>query len=224
MSAPYTGTGLLESMDSAVNYNRFIADLIEKHSRGDTVLDFGAGNGTFARLLQKRGHTVSCLEPDAELRSRLQDDGFKTYDSLSNTTDHFDTIYSINVLEHIENDREAVATILNALKPHGIFIAYVPAFMALYSSVDKKIGHHRRYTLENFRPLFSGFTILRCEYADSLGFLAGLAFKTLDRGDGHVSEKAIRYYDQFAFPISKMLDVGFRHLFGKNVLIVAQKQ
>lgn len=224
MSAPYTGTRLLESMESAVNYNTFIADLVEKYAHGETVLDFGAGNGTFARLLKKRGLSIECLEPDDELRLRLQKEEFTTHDSLSSLARCFDTIYSINVLEHIENDQEAVQNISKALKPKGIFIAYVPAFMILYSSVDKMIGHHRRYTAENLKPLFKDFTILRCEYVDSLGFLAGLAFKTLDRGDGHVSEKAIRFYDQFAFPVSKMLDVGCRHLFGKNVLIVAQKQ
>lgn len=211
-------------MESAVNYNTFIADVVEKYASGETVLDFGAGNGTFARLLKKRGRRVECLEPDLDLRSRLQKEGFTTHESLTSLTLHFDTVYSINVLEHIEDDHEAVQSIHRVLKPKGILIAYVPAFMVLYSSVDKMIGHHRRYTAESFKSLFKDYKILRCEYADSLGFIAGLVFKTMDRGDGHVSGKAIRFYDQFAFPISKMLDVGCRHLFGKNVLIVAEKQ
>lgn len=224
MSAPYSGTLLLESMESAVNYNSHVADLVEKYSLKGPLLDFGAGTGTFARLLKKRGRTIECLEPDNNLRTRLINEGFSTFASSDSVSQKFNTIYSINVLEHIENDKEAIQTIGRLLAPQGRAIIYVPAFMLLYSSVDKNIGHHRRYTAESLSALFEGFKILRCEYADSLGFFAGLAFKALDSGHGHVSEKSIRLYDQFAFPISKLLDVGMRHLLGKNVLLVAEKQ
>ncbi|MCC6137567.1 MAG: class I SAM-dependent methyltransferase [Bdellovibrionaceae bacterium] len=220
----YSGTSLLESMESAVNYNSHIADIVSKYCTGKNILDFGAGNGTFARLLTKRLIPVQCLEPDLFLRERLQAEGFTSYASLQEAPHKFDCIYTINVLEHIENDPLAVREMHSALKPKGIVVAYVPAFMSLYSSVDKKIGHHRRYTAESLAALFKDYKIIRCEYVDSLGYFAGLAFKALDKGSGNVSESSIRIYDQFAFPVSKMLDVGLRHLFGKNVLLVAEKQ
>lgn len=220
----YSGTNLLESMEAAVNYNAHIADILVKYCNGKNILDFGAGNGTFARLLKKRAVPVQCLEPDTLLRERLKTEGFTAYESLKEAHHSFDCIYTVNVLEHIENDKAAVREMHLALHSKGVVVAYVPAFMSLYSSVDKKIGHHRRYTAESLSALFSDYKILRCEYVDSLGFFAGLAFKALDSGNGNVSESSIKIYDQFAFPLSKMLDVGLRHLFGKNVLLVAEKQ
>lgn len=219
---PYSGTDVLESMESAVNYNNYIADILAKHCRGKT-LDFGAGNGTFARLMKKRGATIECIEPDTPLRKRLESEGFKAYTSLKQAPHKFDSVYTVNVLEHIDNDGAAVRELIDSLKPGGTIVAYVPAFMSLYSSFDKKIGHHRRYTTESLLPHFQGLKILRCEYVDSLGFFAGLVFKAIDPGNGQVSQSSIRIYDRFAFPISKILDAGFRQLFGKNVLLVAEK-
>jgi SAM-dependent methyltransferase len=224
MSSPYSGISVLESLESAVNYNSHIVGLVEKYANNGPILDFGAGTGTFARLLKKRGHTIECLEPDVLLRERLIKEGFKSHASFSDISQKFSTVYSLNVLEHIENDSEAVRSLHQILEPKGIAIIYVPAFMVLYSSFDKKLGHHRRYTAESLSALFTDFKILRCEYVDSLGFFAGLAFKALDSGHGHVSENSIRFYDQFAFPISKLLDVGMRNFVGKNVLLVAEKQ
>lgn len=224
MSSPYSGISVLESLESAVNYNSHIVDLVEKYAKDGSLLDFGAGTGTFARLLNKRGRSVECIEPDIHLRDRLIKEGFQSHASLNNVAQKFSTVYSLNVLEHIENDKEAVESIYQILEPKGVAIIYVPAFMALYSSFDKKLGHHRRYTAESLSALFTNFKIVRCEYVDSLGFFAGLAFKAMDSGSGNVSEKSIRFYDQFAFPISKLLDTGMRHFIGKNVLLVAEKQ
>lgn len=219
---PYSGVSLLENMESATNYNNHVADLILRHRRGTKILEFGAGTGTIAAVLKDRNVNVECWELDPGLREQLKKRNLTTISSFPNAPQKWDTIYSVNVLEHVDNDREAVQLMSGQLTPGGVIIAYVPAFMLLYSSVDKNIGHHRRYTADSLKSVFSGMNILRCEYADSLGFFAGLAFKALDDGSGHVSSSSISMYDTFAFPISKMLDVGLRHLLGKNVLIVAE--
>ena len=88
---------------------------------------------------------------------------------------------------------------------------------------EKFLQQWEHIFFDSLKKLFADFEIVRCEYADSLGFFAGLAFKMLDSGDGHVSPQSIRIYDQWGVPISKLLDVGFRNLFGKNVLLVAKK-
>ncbi len=223
MSESYSGGVLLEDMESAKNYNGHVADLITRHWRGTQILEFGAGRGTMTRLLQAREKNVHCWEPDPQLQQHLRAQGCATVERFPDGSKKWDTIYSINVLEHIEDDRSVVAEMAEALAPGGVIIAYVPAFMLLYNSVDKQIGHHRRYTAESLKALFSNLRVVHCEYADSLGFFAGLAFKAFDNGSGQVSKSAITLYDTFAFPISRILDAGFRHLLGKNVLIVAEK-
>jgi hypothetical protein len=69
----------------------------------------------------------------------------------------------------------------------------------------------------------AGFALERQQYCDSLGFLAALAFKALDRGDGQVSQKAVVQFDRFVFPFSRRCDGVTGKLFGKNVLVVAKK-
>lgn len=224
MSESYTGVPLLESLECAVNYNGHIADIVAQSFSTKNVVDYGAGTGTFARLLQKRDFNVTCVEPDVHLNQQLQQSGFKTQTQLAHLTPPIEGLYSINVLEHIYDDVAAVAEMHQRLAPHGTVVIYVPAFNHLYSSVDKKIGHHRRYTLRTLSALFKDFKILRLEYVDSVGYFAGLAFKHLFPNSETVSEKSIQLFDTYAFPLSKILDKTTHQLFGKNVLLVAQKQ
>jgi hypothetical protein len=75
MSTPvltYTGLDVLETLDRATNYNSLLLDLIVASS-GDygRMLDFGAGIGTFAKLLRNKGVDVVCVEPDALLANGL---------------------------------------------------------------------------------------------------------------------------------------------------------
>ena len=66
----YTGTDNLEIMAEAVNYNRFLNRLILNHAKkGDRILDFGAGIGTFASAISDRGFKVDCVEVDIEQAS-----------------------------------------------------------------------------------------------------------------------------------------------------------
>jgi 2-polyprenyl-3-methyl-5-hydroxy-6-metoxy-1,4-benzoquinol methylase len=220
---PYDGTRLLDAMETAINYNNFIAQRVAAHCSHKKAVDFGAGSGTIARLLKKQGLEILCVEPDSNLRQQLEQSSFTTLTSIEEIPDGQDCIYSINVLEHIENDAQTISQLCNKLRTGGILFIYVPAFMALYSSVDKKIGHHRRYTKSSLLPLFKDMRIVRCQYSDSLGFFAGLAFKALDNGSGVVSDTAIRFYDRFAYPVSKTLDRALQNVFGKNILLVAEK-
>jgi SAM-dependent methyltransferase len=54
-------------------------------------------------------------------------------------------VIALNVVEHIENDKLAVANCGKLLKPKGRIIILVPACMKLYNSFDKELGHFRRY-------------------------------------------------------------------------------
>src|SRR6266436_2343637 len=74
----YSGTDVLEVMTEARNYNRYLTALIDAQLRpGIKVLDFGAGAGTFAVPLVRRGVDLVCVEPDAALGARLRNAGAK---------------------------------------------------------------------------------------------------------------------------------------------------
>jgi hypothetical protein len=221
----YTGTDLLETLACAKRYNRFLADQVVSAGDGvNTMVDFGAGSGTIARILTGRGCAVQCVEADAGLAQGLRESGFEVSGTVSELRP-FPYLYSLNVLEHIEDDQGALVAIHARLLPGGRVYFYVPAFMVLYSSMDRQVGHHRRYRLKPLRAQFeaAGFVVDDARYADSLGFLAALLFKWLGNDRGEVSEWSVRFYDRFIFPCSRLLDLLTGHWFGKNVMIQAHR-
>jgi SAM-dependent methyltransferase len=219
----YSGIGVLEIMDSAKNYNAYIANLIAAESLENKILDFGAGSGAFAKALRERGFHVICVEQDPQLRSTLSNLGFTAYPTLAECPDQFSFIYSINVLEHIEQDGRSLEELHHKLLDGGKILIYVPAFMELYTAFDKKIGHLRRYTKKSLLRLVPQFHVQNCHYVDSIGFLAALLYKWIGAKDGSVSISSVKIYDRFLFPVSRLLDFICRPFIGKNLLLVARK-
>ncbi len=220
----YSGVDNLEAMQCAHRYNRFLTELVNQHVEGTAILDFGAGAGTFASPVAGSGLQVSCLEPDSDLRSQLSADGFTTYADLSQVpANAFDSIYTLNVLEHIQDDVAALSKLTHCLRQPGRLVIYVPAFNLLYSSMDRQVGHFRRYRRPELvqKLTDSGFRIRTARYVDSLGFLAALVYKLIGRGDGTLSPKSVALYDRFVFPASLVVDRLTGGRFGKNLLVVA---
>ena len=223
----YTGTDNLEVMAEAVNYNAFLhAQVAALACPGDRILDFGAGIGTFARELARHGHAVACLEPDAAQAQRLAGEGLRVVASLDELPDaSLDYVYTLNVLEHIDDDNAAMRGIAARLKPGGRLLVYVPAFQVLYSSMDRKVGHVRRYRREGLARVVAdaGLVDVVARYVDSIGFLAAFAYRFVGNDDGSIDRGALRAYDRFVFPVSRVLDRLFGRWFGKNVLLTATR-
>jgi len=223
----YRGLDNLEVMSEAKTYNAFLLDLAAGLAEeADRIVDFGAGIGTFAKPMSGLGHTVICVEPDAGLGARLRAAGLRTCSDVGDLPDgSVDYCYTFNVLEHIADDERAVSEVFRALRPGGRLLAYVPAFQILLTSMDRNVGHRRRYRLTELVSVLSraGFCVEKAEYVDFLGFFAALLFKALDRGDGRLNRSAVKLYDRCVFPLSHLLDAVFRSLCGKNLLVVAGK-
>lgn len=225
--------GAAELWANEASLPRYNQDIVKKLSKdlpfGAKVLEFGAGIGTLAQLwLKATGIRPVCLEIDPSLQKIIQGRGFDCHSSLEGLEDQFDLIYSSNVLEHIEDDQKALQQLYLKLKPGGVLALYLPAFQCLYSDFDAAIGHYRRYEKADLiRKLKNArFVIEKCNYADSVGFLAWLStkWKRQNPKSKSNSNAQLRFYDQWIFPVSKTLDcIGFRYLLGKNLLVIAQK-
>ena len=223
--AEYVGGDVLENLEAAKNYNHALATMVRKHLKGPRVLDFGAGSGTFARLIQQDRWEVACLEADPNFVEKLRTAGFVAGGDLDDFESHsFSDVYSLNVLEHIEDDVTALRNIKESLQPDGRLVLFVPAHPILYSSFDKRIGHFRRYTKAELvqKVEKSGFIVNKCEYFDSLGYFVALLYRLIDRGDGRLPSGAVRLFDSVIFPISHLLDKVFSPIVGKNLFLVAQ--
>ena len=224
----YTGGDNLEVMKEAVNYNGFLKNLVLQYA-GDSekILDFGAGRGTFAQLLAEEGRRVLCLEPDRAQAGMIADAGSPVVTALDEIgAESLEFIYSLNVLEHIEADQEAMMQLSQKLQAGGRMLIYVPAFMLLFSGMDRKVGHFRRYSAASLAALAQrcGLEIEVLKYADSAGFLATLLYKLVGSSEGSISRRSLRLYDRYIFPVSRAFDRIFSSFLGKNVYIVCKKK
>ena len=215
---------------SLKRYNENIADLIlEYFKKGQTILDFGAGTGHLAKIIsEKSNENPSCIEIDEDFQKILKKKGFKVQKNLDETNESFDLIYSSNVLEHIYNDVEILISLKSKLKDNGTIVLYLPAFNILFSDLDRKVGHFRRYSKSSIlkKALNAGLKVKRVYYVDSIGFFGSLVIRLFgwNTKDGIGSKKSLVFYDRFIFPISIFFDkVGFKHFLGKNIYISLKK-
>lgn len=224
----YTGKENLEVMSLAVHYNQFLLNLIQCWIKpSNSILDFGAGKGSFLRAMSVTHPKISALEPDDCYRAELESLCLVTYHDVSQLPDQdFDAIYTLNVLEHIEDDIGVLKHLHRTLRPGGVLVIYVPAFGFLYSEMDRKVGHIRRYTMRELanKVIVAGFHLEQIRYADSLGFFASMILKLFCKNGGNLSPVAVKFYDRYIFQVSRWVDVLCSQLFGKNIYLVARKK
>lgn len=67
-----------------------------------------------------------------------------------------DAVLLLDVLEHVQDDRQLLRGLVDATKPGCWFVVTVPADMRLWSSHDVTHGHFRRYELGELRELLAG--------------------------------------------------------------------
>lgn len=78
----------------------------------------------------------------------------------------FDMISALDVLEHVEDDNQALTVINNLLTENGYLVVTVPAMKCLWGYNDIAVHHKRRYTKDELISKIekSGFQIIMCSY------------------------------------------------------------
>jgi SAM-dependent methyltransferase len=228
----YTGSDNLEIMKEAKNYNRFIEKLIVNAGPSKTsfrVFDFGAGTGQFSEIWSGRKYSnveFTAIELDKNLKRLLQKKNIKVTDLDKIEKSTADFIYSINVLEHIEQDLDCLIKLHSKLKTGGKLFLYVPAFACLWTAMDDSVGHVRRYSKGDLskKLTLAHFQIENIQYHDCAGFLATLALRYLTSGKVLPSRNKIIIFDRLMFPVGRFFDwLVFINFFGKNISVTAVK-
>ena len=98
-----------------------------------------------------------------------------------------DLIIAQDVVEHVADDTALLAGMVETCRPGGLALILAPARQGLWSTRDVRLGHYRRYTLEQLtaRVAAVGFDILHRTYLDLflvplLGTAVALARRTRD--------------------------------------------
>ena len=172
----------LENLQHSSQYNRWIFEQILPHI-GHQLLEVGCGTGNFTSLLINHCQELVAvdLNPDyvAATQSRLTRHAnlqVLQANALEMKWEQtFDTIIMLDVLEHIENDRQCLQQLAQYLRPGGKLVIKVPALEGLYGSLDQAIGHYRRYTRSSLAAPLSDFEQVQLWYFNVLGiFISSL--------------------------------------------------
>lgn len=224
----------LEVLADMSNYYAWMMETFSGHIRGK-VLEYGAGTGNVSELLVPMAERLTLIEPSASLiaplRARFAGNA-KVEVSGEALEQHvtrspaasFDTIVLVNVLEHIEDDRDSLANIFRILTPGGHLLLFVPAMQWLMSEIDRMHGHFRRYHKPDLvaKVGAAGGEVLHCRYFDLPGVGPWLLLnKAL--GSTTFNPTLIGIHDRFVVPVSKTIEKVITPPFGKNLILVAKK-
>lgn len=226
IKAEYDGTENLIAVQKLVVYNEYVYQLIRSSmSPGGAVLEVGAGIGEFAGRFHRDGLTIDCLEPEKAFHPLLAKVSREIYSDIATCPRKYDYIISINVLEHIPDDVAALKQLFGMLKEGGALLLYLPAHPFLFSQMDRRVGHYRRYSADEIiaKLTAAGFLVAEKKMVDFLGLFVSLAYKFLAIGDGTLTSRGMLLYDLLISRPTKLFDRLSGWQIGRNVYLVARK-
>lgn len=129
-----------------------------------------------------------------------------------------DSIYTSNVIEHIRDDIGAMAQMAEAVGPGGRVVTFVPALRSLYGSVDRGLGHFRRYEREELEEKMRAAG-LRVETVDFFNMPGCAAWFLVNRllGRENTSKGQIRAFNQFV-PLFRALESVVKPPIGASLI------
>ncbi|SEA32502.1 class I SAM-dependent methyltransferase [Selenomonas ruminantium] len=119
----------------------------------NTVVEFGASAGYMIeemyRAFPENNYIATDLMVDGLRKSYLRNKNIMhircDFTDAPFVTKSVDFVYSLNVLEHIEDDMKTISECYRILKPGGYCLFVVPRGAHLYDYFDEMLFHKRRY-------------------------------------------------------------------------------
>lgn len=231
------GMDTLSVLADADNLNKWFYDTIKPYCSGK-ILEIGSGIGNVSQFFIKNQLDITLSDlrlnyldalterfpsfnKEQLILLDLVDEDFDT--KYAHLFDSFDTIFALNVIEHIEKDQLALNNCRKILKKGGRLIVLVPAYQALYNKFDKELEHYKRYTSTGLNKIFTAneFKILRSQYFNFAGipgwYVSGtlLKNKILPKGQ-------LKFYNSLV-PLFRIIDKVIFNKMGLSVITVGQK-
>ena len=135
----------------------------------------------------------------------------------------FDTLLCLNVLEYLDRPDEVVESLRGALRDGGDLIVLVPNGHGLFGSLDRSLGHKRRFNSREARQLLEthGFSVEKIYQFNKAGAPPWWAYSRL-LGSRKISKPLLKLFDKTVWIWSR-LD-GLIPWPGLSLIVVARKQ
>ena len=233
------GLHTLKVIAKADRFNRWMFDQIKDHLKGE-ILEIGSGIGNISKLVIESDHFITLSDSSEEYWEMLKENFSANKNvrdivqidllhpdfekKFSPYKEKFDSIFLLNVIEHIEDDELSIKNCRYLLKPGGHLILLAPAYSWLFGTLDKQLGHFRRYTIKSISELLkkSNFAILSGSYFNITGiagwFLFGKIFRRRMLGKGEMSA-----FNSIV-PFAKLTDKLLGKKAGLSIIITGIKQ
>lgn len=227
------GRGALINLTRTPGYINWMSSLLRPHM-GDTILEIGAGFGTFTGRLMGRRLRYVAAESDAlhlhALRNRflrtpnvsVVELDPKRADAYEPFAESFDSAIAINVLEALPEPRIALEGLRRTLKPGGRLALLAPQGPGIFGTVDQAMGSLRRFDRRALEQMLAAadFTVESVQQVNKAGKPAWwLASKVLRRTS--LSKLPLKIFDKNLWlwrPLDRLLPWR-----GLSLLIVARR-
>lgn len=232
------GIETLKTISTAAHFNNWMYQTIKPFLKGN-ILEIGSGIGNITQYVldDKYNTTASDLRTDycTILGNRFAGNAFlqgvKNIDIVhpdfeqkhSDLLNTFDSIFALNIIEHVENDVLAIENCKKLLKENGNLIILVPAYAVLYNGFDTELKHYRRYTKSNLQQLLqkADFTIVSSQYFNLAG-IAGWWFTGSLLRRKLIPVVQMKIFDLMV-PIFKLADWLVMNKMGLSVIAIGTK-
>jgi SAM-dependent methyltransferase len=231
----------LKKWNSIERYSRWIFSKFKTYA-GKRILDIGAGIGSITQYFVDDAEFVLATDIFENqlsiITERFRGCNIKTLLLNIETDDikklkqyNFDTIVCINVLEHLENDLNALLKMKDIVASGGRIIIMVPAGSKLFNNMDKSAGHHRRYDKEDLKRLAekAELKIIYHSYFNMFGILPYyLKGRTLAGENGAITYSSTlnninsKFYN-FATVLLEPVERIFNVPFGLSEIVVLEQ-
>lgn len=228
-----SGKETLLSISKAGAFNRWMYAQIEPYTKGK-ILEIGSGIGNISEFFVKDNAEIhlSDLREDylSLLQTRYENTPIHCIDiadvdfdqHYSHLIGKFDSVFCLNVIEHIKDDRRAVDNLNQLLRPGGSLIVLVPAFALLYNGLDKSLGHYKRYHARDMQQLLPNKSrIRRLFYFNVMGIVAWMLGGAIFNHKV-VPEGNMTLYNRFV-PLWKIIDKIFGRWVGLSLIVIGEK-
>jgi SAM-dependent methyltransferase len=199
---------VLNNLTGTPQYLSWLARKLRPHV-GDEVLEIDAGIGNLTGRLMSRRMLYVAAEKDPLHLHALRNRFLRTPNvavqridpevpgDLAGLENCFDTVLCLNVLEHLDDAGRLLDSLAATIRPGGSLLVLVPNVPGIYGSLDRKMGHKRRYSHATIGQLLAahGFAVETIESFNKVALLPWWAYSRLFHA-GTISKLVLKIFDK----------------------------